>query len=192
MHSKIKSNSFRNSISKIFKRFLSKLMITIIIFLLGMIIVKENPKFKTIIRKNVYEASFKFNKTKKAYEKYFGNILSIDKISPTTKEVFAEKLHYSDSSTYKDGVKLKVSKNYMVPTLESGVVVFIGDKKDYGKTIVIEQTNGISTWYGNINTNNIKLYDYIEKGTLLGESINSKLYLVFQKEGKFLDYKKYI
>ena len=192
MHSKIKSNSFRNSISKIFKRFLSKLMITIIIFLLGMIIVKENPKFKTIIRRNVYEASFKFNKTKKAYEKYFGNILSIDKISPTTKEVFAEKLQYSDSSTYKDGVKLKVSKNYMVPTLESGVVVFIGDKKDYGKTIVIEQTNVISTWYCNINTNNIKLYDYIEKGNLLGESINSKLYLVFQKEGKFLDYKKYI
>lgn len=192
MHSKIKSNSFRNSISKILKRFLSKLMLTTIIFLLGMIIVKENPKFKTIIRRNVYEASFKFNKTKKAYEKYFGNILSIDKISPTTKEVFAEKLQYSDSSTYKDGVKLKVSKNYMVPTLESGVVVFIGDKKDYGKTIVIEQTNGISTWYGNINTNNIKLYDYIEKGTLLGESINSKLYLVFQKEGKFLDYKKYI
>ena len=38
----------------------------------------------------------------------------------------------------------------------------------------------------------IKLYDYIEKGNMLGSTKDNVLYLVFQKGGKFLDYKKYI
>ena len=39
---------------------------------------------------------------------------------------------------------------------------------------------------------NLKLYDYIEKGELLGEAKDGKVYLVFSKEGKYLDYKNYI
>ena len=38
----------------------------------------------------------------------------------------------------------------------------------------------------------MKLYDYIEKGSLIGEAKDEKIYLVFSKEGKYLDYKKYI
>ena len=38
----------------------------------------------------------------------------------------------------------------------------------------------------------IKIYDYVQKGTLLGEVVDNKLYLVFQKEGKYLNYKDYI
>ena len=52
--------------------------------------------------------------------------------------------------------------------------------------------NGIDAWYGNIDTTSIKLYDYVEKGSLLGEAKNKKLYLVFQKDGKFLNYQDYI
>ena len=79
----------------------------------------------------------------------------------------------------------------MVPILESGVVVFIGEKDDYKNTIIVEQVDGIDVFYGNIKTNNIKLYDYVEKGELLGEA-NKELYLVFQKDGEYLDYKEYI
>lgn len=44
----------------------------------------------------------------------------------------------------------RVSNNYLVPTLESGIVVFMGEKEGYGKTIIIEQINGIDVWYSNI------------------------------------------
>ena len=37
-----------------------------------------------------------------------------------------------------------------------------------------------------------KLAEMEEKGKLLGEVSNNKLYLVFQKDGKYLDYKKHI
>ena len=38
----------------------------------------------------------------------------------------------------------------------------------------------------------MKLYDYVEKGKLLGETKDNNLYLVYQKDGQYLDYKEYI
>lgn len=38
----------------------------------------------------------------------------------------------------------------------------------------------------------IKLYDYVEKSTYLGTTKDNTLYLVYQKDGKFLDYKEYL
>ena len=79
----------------------------------------------------------------------------------------------------------------MVPVLESGIVVYIGEKKDYGNTVIIQQVDGVDAWYSNVDTN-ISLYDYVEKGTLLGNSKDNNLYLYFQKNGEFIDYKDYI
>jgi len=67
-------------LKKSIRKVLNKVLITIIIFLIGMIAVKKNPHLKETLKENVYEKSFKFTKTKNLYEKYFGNILSIDKI----------------------------------------------------------------------------------------------------------------
>ena len=174
------------------KTFINKTLLTILIFLIGMILVKKDSKYKNIIITNEYEKSFKFTKIKNLYEKYFGNVLSVDKILAEEKSVFSEKLNYKKENTYKDGVVLTVDDNYMVPVLESGIVVYIGDKEGYGSTIIVEQVNGINTYYSNINPSNIKLYDYVEKGKLLGEVKTNKLYLLFEKDGKFIDYKKYI
>ena len=79
----------------------------------------------------------------------------------------------------------------MVPVIESGIVVFIGDKDDYGKTVIIEQVDGVDTWYGNVDNINVSLYDYVSKGEFLAEANNS-FYMVFQKDGKYLNYKDYI
>ena len=179
-------------LKKKIKIVLNKILLTIIIFLIGMILLKKNPSLKVIITENLYEKSFRFTKTKQLYQKYFGNIFSIDKIITEETPVFNEKISYSSKSAYKDGVALSVTKNYMVPILESGIVVYIGEKEEYGQTIIIEQTNGIDVFYSNITTDNVKLYDYVEKGKLLGQTKSDKLYLVFQKDGVVLDYKEYI
>lgn len=174
------------------RSFINRLLIVIIIFLSCLILIKSNNSFKNNLIKYVYEDSFKFTKLKAIYEKYFGKILSIDKVAPKEEAVFNEKLEYSKANVYNDGAVLTVSDNYMVPTLESGIVVFIGEKEGYGSTVIIEQVDGIDVWYSNIKANNIKMYDYIEKGSLIGEVKGKKLYMVFQKDGAFLDYKKYI
>ncbi len=92
---------------------------------------------------------------------------------------------------YEDGVKLTVESNYLVKSLDSGIVVFIGDKDKYGKTVIIQQMNGVDVFYGNV-TSSVNMYDYVEKGSLIGETIDTNLYLAFQKEGSFVDYKEYI
>ena len=174
------------------RSFINRLLIVTIIFLSCLILIKSNNSFKNNLIKYFYEDSFKFTKLKAIYEKYFGKILSIDKVAPKEEAVFNEKLEYSKANVYNDGAVLTVSDNYMVPTLESGIVVFIGEKEGYGSTVIIEQVDGIDVWYSNIKANNIKMYDYIEKGSLIGEVKGKKLYMIFQKDGAFLDYKKYI
>ena len=80
----------------------------------------------------------------------------------------------------------------MVPVLESGIIIYIGEKKDLGNTIIIEQVNGIDVYYSNVLLKNKKLYDYLEKGELLGEVEEDELYLAFQRKGEFLDYQNYL
>ena len=48
-------------LKKQIKQLLSKIMITTIIFLLGMILIKQNPSNKVLIQKNVYEENIKYN-----------------------------------------------------------------------------------------------------------------------------------
>ena len=43
----------------------------------------------------------------------------------------------------------------------------------------------------NLNEVEVKLYDYVEKGEILG-SISDKLYINFEKDGKYLSYEKYL
>ncbi len=179
-------------LKKSIRNILSKIMIVVIIFLLGLICIKNNPNIKNVIIDNIYEKSFKFTKLREIYNKYFGDLIPIEKIMAEEKTVFNETLTYDEKNAYKDGVALTVKSNYLVPALESGVVIFIGEKADYGKTLIIEQTDGIAVFYSNIEFVDIKLYDYIEKGELIGEAKEDKIYLVFSKEGKYLDYKNYI
>ena len=72
------------------------------------------------------------------------------------------------------------------------MVIYIGEKENYGNVIIIEGVDGIDIWYGNMETTTTKLYDYVNKNTYLGTTKDNILYLVYQKDGKFLDYKEYL
>ena len=184
--SKVKSNS---------RKYLNNLLIrttTVIIFLISLsIIYKSNVPLKNKISDYFFKDNISFVQIKKFYDKYLGGLLPITKEKTNLAEVFNEKLNYNEESIYYDGVKLNVSESYLVPSLAEGMVVFIGDKENYGKTIIIENLDGIEYWYGNIYTTSLKLYDYVEKGTLVGE-VQNDLYMVFSRDGKYLNYEEYI
>ena len=146
--------------------FFLKLLISIILMLVILILIKSNSNFKNNFYKQVYNSNISFTNIKKLYNKYIGNTDIIDKVVKT-ETVFSEKLVYESQEKYKDGVKLKVDKNYLVPTSESGIVVFIGEKEEYNNTVIIQRIDGIDEWYGNIDNVNVKLYDYVKKGTYL-------------------------
>lgn len=167
-------------------------MIVIALFLILAIISKSNKTYKDLIVKNIYEENISFVKVKKLYDKYLGGITPLDKVVDKEMTVFNEKLSYENASIYHDGVKLEVVNNYLVPTQEEGMVIYIGEKENYGNVIIVEGIDGIDIWYGNMETTTIKLYDYVGKNTYLGTTKGNTLYLVYQKDGTFLDYKEYL
>lgn len=173
--------------------FFSKLGITIVLTLITLIVLKSDTKLKASFYQYVYESHFSFATVNSIYEKYFGSPIPFQNVFQNNIEpVFNETLTYQEQHKYKDGVELVVDQNYLVPILESGMVVFIGEKEGYGNTVIIQQMDGIDTWYSNLGTVNVKLYDYVEKGSLLGEVSGKSLYLVYKKNGNVLNYEEHI
>ena len=182
----------RMAIKKSIVNFIFKTLMVAVITLILLIIMKTNVKFKTMYYKYVYDNSITFTKFNNLYNKYFKDLSIKDIVNKdNTNTVSDEKLSYSKQDKYKDGVKLTVGTNYSIPVLESGIIVYIGNKDDYGSTIIVQQINGIDLLYGNIENTNYKLYDYVKKNDILGTS-NKYLYLVYKKDGKVLDYEKYL
>ena len=186
----------KNKKEKKGKRFLYKffirLFICILIVLLGLIFLKTNPTASSKVESFLNKYDINVASINNWYQKHFGDIVPFQNIvKENTKLVFNENLTYDDASIYKDGVKLNVEESYLVPVIESGIVVFIGNKDDYGKTVIIEQVDGVDVWYGNVDNINVSLYDYVSKGEFLAEA-NKSFYMVFQKDGKYLDYKDYL
>ncbi len=178
-----KKNVLFNSFNKFF--------ITVVITLILLISLKESEKFEALFYDKVYEDHFNFSLLNETYEKYFGSSIPFSGlITNETRSVFSENLVYKSEEKYKDGVKLGVGKEYLVPTLDSGMVVFIGDKDNYGNTIIVQQVDGKDVWYSNLENVSVKLYDYVEKGALLGEVKDAELVLVFKKDGKVLNYEE--
>lgn len=189
----LNKNKEKFSFKKLLRSIFSKVLICLIIFLIGLIIIKYDNNNKQIIKNFLYKNDISFAKLNSLYEKYIGNILPFEsKKNSNIQTVFNEDFTYKDISIYKDGYKVEVDNDYYIPIIESGVVVFIGEKSDYGNTVIIEQTDGVCTYYGNLTNLNVNLYDYVSKGEFLGSSNGTYLYLVFSKDGKFLEYNDYI
>lgn len=175
-----------------FYRFLLKTLITIILLVGTLIVCKSSEFCRNYIYQHIYQNVFSFTKINTFYQKYLGGIIPFDNLFQETEPVFNEKLTYYDEAKYLDGVCLTTTENYLVPILESGIVVFIGEKESYGNTIIIQGMDGIDIWYGNLESTSVSLYDYVEKGNLLGETRDTSLYLVFSKDNTYFNYEEYL
>ena len=176
-------------LSKYFSRFLVLVVIT-----LGcMVALKSNADLRDAVYKKVFQNNLSFAKINEVYKKYFGSSLPLaDNVTDNAELVSATKLEYSDASKYKDGVKLTVKDGYLVPAMDSGLIIFAGEKEDYGNTVIVQRPDNVEVWYCNLKTPSVSLYDYVKKGGVIGEANGEAIYMVFTKEGKTLDYKKYI
>lgn len=175
------------------KKLCYQILYTVIIVLIGLIVVKKNPDVRSVLKRNIYEKSFPFQKVHNIYDKYFGNLLSVKKNSDKSEAVFKEKVVYKDLEEYKDGIyKVKVKSGDNISFIDSGVIIYIGNKDDLGEVIVVEQSDGVEVTYSNIINDKYKVYDYVEKGDIIGNVKEDYFYLSLEKDGKYLDYKEYI
>ena len=166
------------------RKSLNRLLITIIVVLLALISIKKDPSIKELMKEKVYTKDIVSLKIKKIYQQYFSNKKDENQV---VQPVSKEKIPYQKILDEQDGVKLIFSSIYPTPVLESGVLVYIDEEKG-----IIEQIDGVKATYTNIDIKNYKLYDYLEKGDILGETKSKELILSFQKEGETVDYQNYL
>ena len=171
-------------------KFVNKLLVLGILFVGVLITVKVNPTAASWVKTHVYMDNFSFAQIENWYNKYIGGIFSSNDDEVT--QVFSGTIPYTSLEPYYDGVRLKVSSGSVVESLLSGIIVSIGETEHYGNTIVVEQVDGVSVWYGNVDVSDVKLYDYVEKGQILGMSRSEDLYLVLMKDGAHLNYQDYV
>ncbi len=173
---------------KYIKNLLIRVLISIIIFLAIGIFVNQSDSNLLFFKNNFYDKSLKFNKISNLYNKYLGKI--INKPNPEKIMNASKELNYIDYNAYMDGAKLNGVS--LVYPFKSGIVVFVGEKEIFGNTVIIQGMDGIDYWYGNVDNLNIKLYDYVESDNLIGEAVESTLYVLFMKDNKILNYEDFL
>lgn len=173
-------------------KILYKYLLLFILFLVLGIISKSDLDYRNKIHYYLYEDNFAFSSFRNFYDKYLGDVFPLKFVKSDTVSVFSEDIKYSSINKYLDGFALKVSSNYLVPSINGGIVTYIGDKENYGNVIIVMGNDGVSVWYGNISNCSFKLYDSVDSGDIIGEVDGDSLYLVFNKGNEYLGYEDYL
>lgn len=183
-------NSIDDKKIKYLKNLLTRVLLSIILVISISISIKINNNNISLINKYVFEANFKFTKINNWYQDNFGKIIPTVDNSDEMLVFSSEELKLMPYEKYNDGIKMTTDKYTSISTLMGGIVVFIGEKDFYENTVIIQGNDGIDYWYGGISNVTLNLYDYIDTNTLIGETANDYLYIVLQKDGKFIDYEE--
>lgn len=176
---------------KYLKGLISRILIAVIFVLGSTIYTNISSNNKALYKKYVLEDSLSFTKINNLYHDIFGEVDFLKKSNNDATSVFFNNIKYSNIESYKNSTKLTVGTNETINVITSGIVVYIGEKEDLGNTIIIQGNDGVDIWYSNITDTNIKVYDYIESGSILGTSNSDYVYLTISKDGKYLSYEEY-
>lgn len=170
---------------------ISRVLLSIILVLVVVILIKIRPEYQSVIEEKLFTDSLEFTKINNLFNDSLGSVVPV--VKPTESLVFSaseiKKYQYEKDG---DHVKIKVDKTSPISALNGGIVVFKGEKDGLGSTIIVQGNDGIDIWYSNIENSNVNLYDYINKDTILGSSLDEYIYLSLYKDGKAYSYEEYI
>lgn len=177
---------------KYISNLITRILLSLIFVMLILIINKLNPKFYSYVKKYTFDKSLNFIKFNNLSKKIIGKkVFYTDKINENQMGVNKALDFKNNSTKYFDGEKFKVSKNLPIGAISSGVIIYIGNKENFNNTIIIQGNDNYNIWYGNIENINYSLYEYVEKGSLIGSSISDEVYLLIEKDGKLYTYDEY-
>lgn len=190
---KKKNNKKDNDNKYTFKTFLFNMFIktlfVIVLFLGAVIFVKYDNNNKKLIKNVVYKKSLSFAKIYNLYQKYIGDALST-KSNEETLKVSSNEISYTNYKKENNGFIIDVNDTLM-PAIKSGVVISKKKSNTYDYLVTIQDKDGVNITYGMLNDTDIKLYEYVKKDEVLG-SIKNKVYLIFEKDGKYLSYEEFL
>lgn len=168
------------------KKALTKILLAIIFLLVSLIFINVNDESKLLYKKTILNNYFNHGIFLKKYNQLFRINNKLDDITVSSLS------KANDYENYLDGVLISYNDYENIYAINSGIVVFQGNKENFGNTIIIQGIDGVDVWYGNINNTGYKLYDYVDKNTIIGTPNHNKLYIKIEKDGKVLNYQDYL
>lgn len=149
---------------------------------------------------NSFEQEFEFATVANWYEGQFGKPLAL---LPTTRDVALENIEdekinvaYAVPAVGRvtksfdqdgKGVIIETVSNSNVEAAKSGMVRFVAEEENLGKTVIIAHYNGGESWYAMLDQVEVKLYDHVEAGSKIGTvslQDNKGFYYFALKEGE--------
>lgn len=150
--------------------------------------------------KNTMEKEFQFAAVSKWYEKQFGEPLALiptEKQTKTMPKQYAVPASGRVLESFKkngQGVMVETASNAKVEAVNEGIVIFAGTKEKLGKTVIIQHADGSESWYGNLGTIAVKLYDFVETGKEVGTAMTNShdqtkavFYFAIKQGNHFID-----
>ncbi len=142
---------------------------------------------------------FQFAKVNELYEKIFQSKFALlpekkNEQSLTDQYVVPASGHVLQTfAANGEGVTVETGVNQSVEAIGEGIVLSAGTTEKYGKTVVVQHSDGSESWYGQLNSIAVHDYDFINKGQVLGkvqnktDSDKAMYYFAIKKGDKFID-----
>jgi stage IV sporulation protein FA len=190
--------------------FMMKIFAAAILFLMvGILFKNQSPQFVETRQfvTGVFEKDFQFATVAKWYEDKFGMPLSL---LPSSEDVLNDEKSVTEAKgmgyaipasghvltpfkTDGRGLMIETGEKSEVKVVKDGMVIFVGNRDDIGKTVIIDHPGGGQTWYGMLESVEVEYYDYVKTGTIVGiaskgeNEATSEFYFAIKQEDTFID-----
>ena len=191
-----------------------KVMLSVILFLVVAILFKHPSDQLADVRHFVidsFEREFQFAVVSNWYEQQFGKPLALFPVNE--QESNDERRNGATVNQQDDyavpasghmrilesfesngkGIMIETAPESVIESVKDGYVVFMGEREDIGKTVIIQHDDGSESWYGHLQEIDVALYDYIKSGDPVGKASNDDsgetgiFYFALKKEDTFID-----
>jgi stage IV sporulation protein FA len=188
--------------------FLFKILASACLFLVIAILFRNHTasfdSARSVVKKTM-ETEFQFAAVSNWYEDKFGKPLALlpfsgnkqNKSLPANSQyaVPASGRILENFQKNGQGIMIETSKGTKVEAMNEGIVRFAGVKAGLGKTVIIQHSDQTESWYGNLEAINVNLYEYIDKGKVVGTVSGSadkaktkgEFYFAIKKGDHFID-----
>ena len=190
--------------------FFFKILASVLLFLVVAIIYRNHTAKLDPARDFItsqMDKDFKFAVVSNWYEEKFGKPLALLPFidgKNSDKKTVAENQNFSVPAMGKilenfekngQGIMIETSKGAAVQAINDGLVTFIGVKEGIGNTVIIQHSDKSETWYGNLADVKVKLYEYVDKRSVVGtvstsageDKTKGKYYFAIKKDDNFID-----
>ncbi|MGM0752338.1 MAG: peptidoglycan DD-metalloendopeptidase family protein [Bacillota bacterium] len=158
---------------------------------------------KSIVTKTM-DTEFQFAAISTWYEDQFGKPLALLPASNTKKEsTSTQSAEYAIPASGKvvenfktngQGIMLQTGLGEDVAAMKGGLIIFAGKKEELGNTVVIQHADKSESWYGHLESIDVKQYESIEKGSLVGKvstssqnDVTGEFYFAIKMGDTFID-----